>query len=145
MKFIDGCLRPWSADEDDGISQCCGIDDFAWFANIVRLKAGSRVRNDKVTIDAKLITRADTRRCAERLMPSFLIFRHAHWLLPALKQFDQARGGRPEIEHDALRGDEGAMSAWLLRGAKNFDQWFLVCCVGMALNPLAELGKPARK
>ena len=62
----------------------------------------------------------------ERLIPAVHVPRHAPWWLAAFEQFDGLGRGSPEVEGDAVRGDERAVPAWLSRNAEDLDQRFLV-------------------
>jgi hypothetical protein len=59
------------------------------------------------------------------LVPAVIVFRHTARRLTALKQFDGARGRRPQIEANAVRRDGRTMAARLLGDSKNLDQGFL--------------------
>jgi hypothetical protein len=60
------------------------------------------------------------------LIPAVHVPRHAPWWLAAFEQFDGLGRGSPEVEGDAVRGDEWAVSTWLSRNAEDLDQRLLV-------------------
>src|SRR4051794_11207529 len=126
MQFINDRLSPIATSKDNSISQGSGIDNLAGLSDIVRLKARCRIGDNHVTIDSKLVACADMRGRAKRLVPAVPVFRQPPRQLAAFEQFDGLGGGSPEIEGDAVRRNERAVSAWLVRNAENFDQRFLV-------------------
>ena len=57
------------------------VNHLTWLRHIIRLKKRSRIGDNEIAIDAKLVAAADVSRCAQALIPTIVILRHAPWMV----------------------------------------------------------------